>query len=422
MKVRGCLIVVIVLVIARPVTAQNVPDFGQIKFPKTLPVSPDGGIPFTVKVVTENGPAQGAKVVIQIRPSTEPLVCWGVDQTFPTLTGYTDADGLITFHVTGGGCVDGDATQPVALVYADNLTLGELSIVSPDAVNRAGLINTDPGFQFDAEGCTVSLADAVFHGNAIALGLQEPCVDIVSATAFNDYTVTVDSTDAAVLAPYLAGGISGASQEAGIGTMPNRQTQAVIALHGVPRPTHSPICASSVVTGLPCNAYTTDSLAVGVDHDMYLVVANAGSLYGIAGLSCGVTFDGSVAVKGWTLCADVDFASPGWPGVSGSGTRIAWASVHCQDTPLSSHGVHAVAGAFFVSAYADGELHITPNPAPESGPELLVADCGGAESVIQDGAAAVGFGTRSGRNPCLSVTPVRPTTWGRLKAIYRKRN
>jgi hypothetical protein len=39
MKVRGNLIVVITLLIAGPVTAQGIPDSGQTKVPKTLPVS-----------------------------------------------------------------------------------------------------------------------------------------------------------------------------------------------------------------------------------------------------------------------------------------------------------------------------------------------------------------------------------------------
>lgn len=414
------------VILAVPTLAQDIPDPSLCKVPRSLPVSPDAGIPFLVKIVGASGPIPNLVVQIRIQDSAEPLVCWGTEQILPVITGITDAGGEVTFFVAGGGCVHennvGDSWLPIAQVFADTVLIAELSVVSPDVVNRAGLLNTDEGFSFDVSGCTVGLADAVFHTNAIFLGLIEGCSKLTDPVdIFHD---TVDSADAALLAPYIAQGVSRTSRATGEPNLANSQLQSVIALHGVPRTASPPFnCVVRNLegaSGFSCDEFTSDSLSLGIGHDVYLVVANGNPQWGISALSCGLEFDDDIAVKEWRVCADIDYAGPGWPSTSGSGNRITWASrSNCQNTTLDSHGVHAVAGAFYVYAYGDGELRITPNGVPQSGPELLVADCRGRESEIADGAAVVGFGSRRGRNPCLLPTAVKTTSWGRIKATYK---
>jgi hypothetical protein len=88
-------------------------------------------------------------------------------------------------------------------------------------------------------------------------------------------------------------------------------------------------------------------------------------------------------------------------------------------------------GYFTVSAYDPSVMSIIP--FPPSG-FIKLATCRGAETIAEShvepsrtgwislGGAAVGADT-DGCNPllgpCLSATPVQPTTWGKIKALYR---
>ena len=209
------------------------------------------------------------------------------------------------------------------------------------------------------------------------------------------------------------------------------QDNAVLALEVRPHATKSSlVCfktggSSSLdpVTGnRACNTFTTTG-ALNIARDMYLVVAKADNVAGIAGVSLGIQYDGvassGIDVFGWSLCSDLDFPNGSWPN-SGGGTRITWsAGTNCQRTVLGTMGAHAVAGAFYVYAYSSDTFKITENKGLAI-PELRVADCNASESNINQakGVGSAGFGANAGCNPCLTdcgIIPVEPTTWGKIK-------
>ncbi len=182
--------------------------------------------------------------------------------------------------------------------------------------------------------------------------------------------------------------------------------------------------------GIPCSDYNLQwPLFSGAR--VYLVVAQADPTAGVAGLSCGIDYSapyGDVDVFGWTLCADLEFANSGpngtWP-QAGSGNRITWDFLdNCQRGLVGADGVHAVAGCFYVYAYAPGMLQVTTNNNLVTPPELAVADCSQqvcATYLPPERAGSVSFGDTfaPGCNPCLApcatAVPVERHTWGRLK-------
>lgn len=225
--------------------------------------------------------------------------------------------------------------------------------------------------------------------------------------------------------------LAGAPASADSGTQP----QAVIALHAVeyayPAPQGTP-CDAGKPT-IPCRNYrVTWPLLSGAD--VYLVVARAYPGPGIAGVSCGISYNATVGagvdVLGWTLCADLEFTNSGlngeWP-ASGGGSRITWVSTtNCQRTVIDPDGVHAIAGAFYVYAYSMDLFQVTANTNLAGPYELAVADCAASVTYLKEGDlhlratnAWLGFGD-IGYNPCVGATtiPVDRTTWGQLKTTY----
>jgi hypothetical protein len=168
--------------------------------------------------------------------------------------------------------------------------------------------------------------------------------------------------------------------------------------------------------------------------DVYLVVARAYPGPGIAGVSCGISYNATVGagvdVLGWTLCADLEFTNAGpngeWPASRG-GSRINWVSTtNCQRTVINPDGVHAIAGAFYVYAYSMDTFLVTANPNVAIPYELAVADCAASVTYLREGDlhlpaanAWLGFGD-IGYDPCAGATPipVRRTTWGGIKTKY----
>jgi hypothetical protein len=239
------------------------------------------------------------------------------------------------------------------------------------------------------------------------------------------------------------------------GATPGRdfpRTDAVFALH-VAAPTtktsticttYSPLDPAHPGGQLSCSSFNVHG-ALCTPYLVYLVVAKVDT-DGVAGVSLGLDYNGDagrgVDVTAWTLCSDgLEFRSTGprgeWP-ESGGGTRIVW--VTCQKTVNGSDGVQAVMGALEAYAYSSDRLKITPNRPLDSGPELHVANCDGAEaqadSVLHVGWA--GFGNWWGCNPCPydcfadagertespeppsgpCPAPARPSTWGRIKSLF----
>ncbi len=136
-------------------------------------------------------------------------------------------------------------------------------------------------------------------------------------------------------------------------------------------------CTTNAPT-IPCSQYNL-TWAVGVDTNVYLVVANGDAVAGIAGASCGILYDNAfetgVDVFGWTLCADLEFTNGAatclpdlppceWP-ISGGGNRVTWVSTtNCQRTVRAPDGVHAIAGCVLPGAYSPDVLQLTPNNEP----------------------------------------------------------
>jgi hypothetical protein len=182
------------------------------------------------------------------------------------------------------------------------------------------------------------------------------------------------------------------------------QDQAVVALHArTPYITKVPAGCSPAAqpTTLPCSQYTTswtDSVAF-----VYLTVARADSLAGIAGLSCGIDYDPASLDMTWSQCRDgISFTNSGpngeWP-AAGGGNTITF--VDCGRDVIEPDGVHVIAGFFYVYAYGSTVLRITDNENLLSDRELRVADCTPTESVLRAGAGgAIGFGGIPGHNPC----------------------
>jgi hypothetical protein len=201
------------------------------------------------------------------------------------------------------------------------------------------------------------------------------------------------------------------------------QDQVKLALHAQVHTTKaSLVCVPSesggaAPTQLPCRDFVT-AAAVGAGYDVYLVAANGYvSIFngqidqpGIAGISCGIDYDAAEGngadVYSWSQCADgLSFDATGpngpWP-AAGSGIRLTWLT--CPSPIVGPAGEQAVAGAFYVYAYSADQFRVTENTPLDSGPELKVADCDGAESDLPPEAAGrVDFSvgaTAPGYDPC----------------------
>lgn len=192
-----------------------------------------------------------------------------------------------------------------------------------------------------------------------------------------------------------------APRVAGAGT----QDDAKIALQTKTWVTKVTTCLDTEALASPCSEYVTE-WSLGNGTDIYLMVAQADPVVGIKALSCGVDYSESNLFVTWTFCGDgLQFPSNGgngdWPAPAG-GNRMTWET--CQDATVGGEGVHAVAGSFYVYAYGEDLLQITPNhvivPA-----ELQVVDCAGLTTDLPDTVlGSVYFGAGSGFNPCGSTT------------------
>jgi hypothetical protein len=157
----------------------------------------------------------------------------------------------------------------------------------------------------------------------------------------------------------------------------------------------------------------------------YQVYLLAGQYAELGGIECGLTYSGGAAdgvddqsgvdIHGWTLCADLQFAtpSPAWP-APGSGNLMTWQTAHCQFPNT------AVVGYFYAAAYSADEMRLTVRPV--SG-QASVATCSSAETTLPpDALGSARFtidGTVAGVNPCYRgvVTSIRPSTWTRIKVL-----
>ena len=210
-------------------------------------------------------------------------------------------------------------------------------------------------------------------------------------------------------------------------------TQPKILLHVVPR-TAKNDCNQPAVD-LSCCTQADVTGTTKIFHDVFVLAAPSDSMVykneGIGGIQFGINYPGvfdpvgtgqNFNVFSWTLCAALEFPTPSplWPS-PGSGTIITWDAVNnCQRGPV------AVAGFFYMCAYAPGNFTIT---ARQSDQLAKVATCSAEERVLQDTicchndffalASFTAEGGNSGGNPCTRGCPqvaVVPTTWSRIKA------
>lgn len=207
----------------------------------------------------------------------------------------------------------------------------------------------------------------------------------------------------------------------------------VFALHTRTPPAKTgAICGvvDPVTEQIPCDSYSV-SAAIQTPTLVYMVVGNVlGD--GVTGVSFGI--DNSLGhTTDWFLCTDgLDFPNDGgngdFPAPKG-GLRTTWYS--CQNTVVGGSGVQAVIGALYLYAVADDVVEVTPNNNLGTGAELDVSFCTQPtvhlldELLVEDLPLVLGkvqFGAGSaGFTPCLS-TPVKPTTWGKVKTLYGTRD
>ena len=181
---------------------------------------------------------------------------------------------------------------------------------------------------------------------------------------------------------------------------------------------------------------------------VFLVLGQGGGI-GFIGASCGIDYDGtgdpvpayngtgiSPAFVTFTLCTDgLSFPNgpdnPGpyegeFPSPAG-GLRVTWST--CQNIDQGGIGVHSTIGAFYVYAYGEDVLRVTPNNNLQSGAELGISTCGGGTTNLLDvfppevvgatmGAVHFGGDGSQGYTPC-GVVPVLPSTWGKIKQQYQ---
>jgi hypothetical protein len=197
---------------------------------------------------------------------------------------------------------------------------------------------------------------------------------------------------------------------------------ASIAFHITNRPAKA-ICASApALTAAAVQPQLNDGSGCTTGaYTVWAIVCNGSDSLGVAGVGFGIQYGPNLLVDSWTRCGDLEFSQAGWPG-PGTGNIITWApGTNCQDTPSEPFApgtVIAVAGAFNVTLYGPDQLAAIARPGAGN---ASVADCSAAETVVSGAFPShlgiAGF-CRPGYNPCNAPTPVRETSWGRIKSQY----
>jgi hypothetical protein len=195
-------------------TLSSVPDAITLSPGTRFSANPIGG--YTVHIEGALGPVSGAFVEVEVSPDADAILSWCIGNTKPSpgyptqvhplLTGFTDANGNLSFQYFGGGCLspsDFSGATFVAQVRADGIVIDEPFMNSPDAVDSMGKKATDDSQRRCdlvslVSTAQVSLADAVFHSRPIKLGLREACTKFTPP--FNG---TVSVADATFLTPYI---------------------------------------------------------------------------------------------------------------------------------------------------------------------------------------------------------------------------
>lgn len=163
----------------------------------------------------------------------------------------------------------------------------------------------------------------------------------------------------------------------------------------------------------------------GPFFNVYLLAVR-GNISSIAGLQCGVEYDGGVPgsehsgvdIFSWTRCADVEASDSNWPAL-GSGNALTWYhETNCRFGDVS------VVGYFYLGAYSADVLKVIPRPVDA---KAKVADCLAQEFVLsrQDlGFVRFSDGAQdAGCNPCFqdceSPSVTKNLTWSGIKLLFR---
>jgi hypothetical protein len=191
--------------------------------------------------------------------------------------------------------------------------------------------------------------------------------------------------------------------------------EPVVPLHVTAAVSKGDLC--DLLDPVPCSDFVVNRPSPS-GYYTFLVATKVDSTVGISGLSCGISMPVFIAAS-WHLCADNEFRFGPWP-LDGGGNRIEWSADNCQRREyeqFEEDGVRAVPGYFYVYAYGNSSLGITPNYAAGDS-QLVVADCNDDDMIVEIGGGVIGFGTTPGFNPCLVVVDSERSTWGHLKTKF----
>jgi|GEM_PF-903977 len=191
---------------------------------------------------------------------------------------------------------------------------------------------------------------------------------------------------------------------------PNANSKILIHLAS---PTSKNACGRAIATPT-CSQIETEAELAPASHFAYLLVVDADSTLGVAGVQCGVSYNPvpslGVDVHSWTNCATLEFPSDNWP-AAGGGNLVTWdATTRCQryEPDGFGSGVVAVAGYFYCTAYTPDALTVIPR---RSDLEAKVAACDATVELIQSATVQyapshLGYASFSpgrlipGHNPC----------------------
>lgn len=117
----------------------------------------------------------------------------------------------------------------------------------------------------------------------------------------------------------------------------------------------------------------------------YPLVVNGSQVEGIRSASFGIDYDGApqsgVDIYGWTLCADAETPTFGWPN-SGGGNVIEYnATANCQTGGNPLLRAVAALGYFYCAAYTPDRMSITRHPATNV---ATVTNCAGQADIVSN--------------------------------------
>jgi hypothetical protein len=160
-------------------SAADLPDCALNTIPNII-ATPNGTTPTTFVIYGVNGPIEGVLVELRYETQADAQACWCSGQVHPIISGVTNVEGEVTFHVSGGGCLDTTVHPNAIGVYLNNIPCKIIGQVSPDIISSTVL-------------CAVGLNDAVRFTFPLATASYEFCCDLNS-------DLQVGLTDGVILA------------------------------------------------------------------------------------------------------------------------------------------------------------------------------------------------------------------------------